>query len=99
MRDLETSAVNMICDWPAQSSDISIIENTWSMLKHNVEKRKARTSEKLWTIINEEWNSIPNSYIQTLYKSIPSRIKLIKKNKREHCKYWCENHRQSVFCY
>ena len=38
LRYLETSALNMICDWPAQSPDISIIENTSSLLKHNVEK-------------------------------------------------------------
>lgn len=84
---LENAGVNLLSDWPPQSPDVSIIENMWSILKRNVEKRMANTPETLWKIIVEEWALIPNSYISSLYDSIPRRLKLIIQNKGEHSKY------------
>ena len=36
-----------VLDWPAQSPDISPIENLWSILKHRVRHQKPKTLDKL----------------------------------------------------
>ena len=71
MKFMEDKGINILCDWPPQSPDISIIENTWSVLKRNVEKRKSNSPKELWRIIQEEWNKITREYITKLYDSIP----------------------------
>ena len=47
-----------ISDWLAQSPDLNIIEDLWSVLKSRVQKRLSKTSNELWAITKEEWNAI-----------------------------------------
>ena len=65
-----------LLDWPPNSPDISIIENLWDYLDHQIRKRNPLpTSEAtLWEALQEEWYKIPNDYIASLYQSLPDRV-------------------------
>ncbi len=67
-------------NWPAQSPDINIIENLWSILKKNVRKRHPETLVELETFAKEEFYKIPDDYIKKLYTSIPQRLQAVIKN-------------------
>lgn len=40
-----------VMDWPAQSSDLNLMENLWKVIKHAVSETKPRKAEKLWNIV------------------------------------------------
>lgn len=62
--------------WPAQSPDMNPIENIWLKLKRDIEKQTANihTENELMTVVRHSWESIPPSYVQELYSTIPARL-------------------------
>ena len=84
---LESKNVCVINDWPAQSPDLNIIENMWSILKYRVSKYFTRSKEELWDTVCREWYSIDNDIVKKLYESIPKRLTEIYSSKGQHCKY------------
>ncbi|CAK9819131.1 Transposable element Tc3 transposase [Anthophora quadrimaculata] len=76
-------------EWPALSPDVNIIENVWGYLSRNVYINNTQFSsrEELINAIKKEWNNIPLSYIETLYKSLPNRIFQIINNNGGCTKY------------
>jgi len=60
-------------DWPSNSPDLNPIENLWSIVKRNVEKRMPRNLEDLERMMVEEWNNIPDETIINLVKSMKNR--------------------------
>ena len=63
--------------WSANSPDINIIKNVWSLLKKRVFQRHSKNIEALWAFCQEEFERIPLEYIQNLYSSIPNRLNKI----------------------
>lgn len=65
-------------EWPANSPDLSPIENCWSYASRIVNALPpARTANELWERVQEAWNSIPRDYIRKLYRSIPNRLRTV----------------------
>lgn len=64
-----------VLEWPPNSPDMNIIENLWDYLDRQVRKRKPlpTSEESLWEALQEEWYKIPQSYIDSLYASLPNR--------------------------
>ncbi|CAK9804825.1 Transposable element Tc3 transposase [Anthophora quadrimaculata] len=80
----------IIClEWPALSPDVNIIENVWGYLSRKVYINNTQFSSRkeLINAIKKEWNNIPLSYIETLYKSLPNRIFQIMNNNGGCTKY------------
>ena len=68
--------------WPANSPDLSIIENIWLFIKNklnNDPRRPPTTREELVYPIFEEWRRILQSFIAKLYDSIPCRLSEVQK--------------------
>ena len=63
----------MLC-WPAQSSDLSPIENVWEILKSCLDGIKVDSLNYLWDLVQREWYAIENETISKLYASMPSRV-------------------------
>ena len=74
-------------DWPSNSPDLNPIENLWSIVKRNVEKRMPRNLEDLKRMMVEEWNNIPDETIINLVKSMKNRCQLVIKNNGERIDY------------
>ena len=75
--------------WPAQSPDINPIENLWDILERRVRKYKSLPTNKndFFTLLKEEWDSIDESQLVRLVKSMPNRIKTVIKSKGNPTKF------------
>ena len=66
-------------NWPAQSSDLNIIENIWRCIKIKL-SREIDTIENRSDLVNAVtriWNGLSQTYIRSLYASIPARIRQV----------------------
>lgn len=63
--------------WPANSPDLNLIENLWSILDRKVHARRARTLQGLKKVIKDEWKKLSLETIQNLYDSYPNRLQQI----------------------
>jgi transposase len=76
-----------VIDWPAGSPDLNPLENLWSLVKKNVEKRMPRNLNELESFMVEEWQQIPNSTLNSLVKSMKNRCELVLKNNGDYINY------------
>ena len=86
-RFLSSEDVRVLGSWPAQSPDLNVSENVWHILKEKVFHRSPHSLDDLWSVIVEEWNSIPRETIRSLYNSIPRRLSACVAAKGGHTKY------------
>ena len=84
---IERKKVCLLSNWPPQSHDLNIIENLWAQLKRKVIERNPRNAGELWTSTKKKLDCIPNNATQSLYQSIPKRLKAVLRNHGRHCKY------------
>ncbi|KAK1793405.1 hypothetical protein P4O66_011783 [Electrophorus voltai] len=61
--------------WPAQSPDLSQIENLWSDIKNAVFDAKPKNAEELWNVVQSAWAGISVRRCQMLVDSMPHRCK------------------------
>ena len=76
-------------NWPAQSPDLNIIENIWRCIKIK-HSRKIDTIENRSDLVNAVsriWNGLSQTYIRSLYASIPARIRQVMIQKGYATKY------------
>ncbi|GFS57772.1 transposable element Tcb1 transposase [Trichonephila clavipes] len=62
--------------WPACSSDLSPIENMWSMVAQRLTQitPPAATADQLWQRGEAAWSAVPQEHIRSLFESIPRRV-------------------------
>lgn len=65
-----------VLPWPANSPDLSPIENVWHYLKWKLNQYETppKDMDELWKRLEDEWVTIPLEYFQKLYKSMPRRV-------------------------
>ncbi|GFX86450.1 hypothetical protein TNCV_3727191 [Trichonephila clavipes] len=58
--------------WPAQSPDLSPIENVWSWIAEELARHPspANTIDEAWHRFEVEWNEMPISVIQAQFDSM-----------------------------
>jgi len=64
-------------DWPAQSPDLSPIENAWALINNKVKARVTNTQAEFRAAVLEEINNFSLSQVKSLYDSMSSRIKAV----------------------
>lgn len=77
---------------PKYSPDFNVIENCWAMLKREVNdeifvRGQPREREQLVEIIERKWQSLPVQYIDTLYHSLPRRMRDVIRCNGSLCRY------------
>ena len=74
-------------DWPSNSPDLNPIENLWSIVKRNVERRMPKNCDELKHFMKEEWHNIPNHVLINLINSMKDRCELIIEKNGERIPY------------
>ena len=76
-------------EWPPQSPDLNPIENVWGLMKNRLRKRSVHPSSPmhLFSILSEMWNTLPDSYFQSLVASMPVRVKKVRQGRGKSTKY------------
>ena len=75
-------------EWPANSPDLSIIENCWSVIWVALAKHKIQTRAGLVQLVKKYWKEkITQDYIENLYNSLPNRMDQVVKLKGGMTKY------------
>jgi transposase len=78
-----------VLDWPAQSPDLNPIENLWGIIDKKVRKSKQNICnvDDLWEVVRNEWNSIDEETLRSLYLSMTSRISDLYDSKGGYTRY------------
>lgn len=84
---LKQNKVETISPWPAQSPDLNVIENVWSLIKRRIDLTTVSTTEEIFEIVKKEWEAIPQSTIQKLIESMQRRIEAVISAKGGNTKY------------
>jgi len=71
-----------ILKWPAQSPDLSPMENLWAALKQELwnQRGKIKSSGDVWALSREIVRDFTLEFIHKLYESLPNRMELVIKN-------------------
>jgi transposase len=66
-------------DWPACSPDLNPIEHVWDKLERQIRCRPVVPDNlnDLRIALLEEWERIPQDYVQNLFESMPRRIEAV----------------------
>ncbi|KAI6015006.1 hypothetical protein F5J12DRAFT_717617, partial [Pisolithus orientalis] len=69
--------------------DMNIIEHVWHYLEHCVHTWTTLPSNvtDLWNAIVEEWEGIKESYLTSLYDSMPEHVQALLAAKGGHTRY------------
>ena len=84
---LDVEGIDLL-PWSPNSPDMSPIKNLWDYLDHLVCARDPwlKNLDELWLALKEEWESIPQSFVDKLYCSMSSRLRdLLKANGHHTC--------------
>ena len=74
-------------DWPANSPDLNPIENVWSMMVTELNKRHICRVDQLISNLKDVWSKLPQEHIDNAINSMPIRLKTVRRTKGASTKY------------
>lgn len=72
---------------PAQSPDLNVIENLWSVLENKIRNHNISNVSDLKRALQEEWDKISSDYTAKLVESMNSLLKAVLNQKGYSTKY------------
>ena len=77
-----------VLDWPAQRSDLNLIENLWEILnQHCNHQARPKKEAELWVECQAAWARASADTCRKLIESMPKRMDAVIKNKGGPTKY------------
>lgn len=89
VKDFFTKYGIVVLEWPANSPDLSPIENIWAFIKRRLSQypEEPKNLEELWKRIQDIWTNIPIEVIHKLYAGMQKRMQMVIQNKGGHIKH------------
>ena len=87
MKFLRGKKIKVLQGWPAQSSDMNIIEHIWGRMKEEAWRTKPKNLEELWDACMVAFHAILDDFINKLYDSLPNRMETDLQAKGTHTRY------------
>ncbi|CAF3082370.1 unnamed protein product [Rotaria sp. Silwood2] len=81
---LKKNRINVLL-WSANSPDINMIENVWSIIDDKLLKYSISSTEQLKNAMIKIWNEISIETIKKLYSSVPDRLEQVIQRKGFSC--------------
>jgi transposase len=68
-----------VMDWPVNSPDLNPIESLWAYLKQQLDQYDTdpKCLDELWERVQDVWENVPDNFIQSLYSSMPRRMRVL----------------------
>ena len=79
--------IHPLSPWPSNSPDLNPIENVFSWMKRNVEKKLPTNEQDLSQAIIDAFRDIPEDHFKNLMDSMKNRIKTVTKLNGARIKY------------
>ena len=76
-----------VMSWPANSPDLNLIENVWSLLKHRIGLHFPTTREEVVNAIQIEWKSLTSSDIARVCQTMRRRCEVVIDARGGHTKW------------
>jgi hypothetical protein len=84
---LDELAPDRIRDWPSNSPDWNIIEDVWSMLESELERKRPTTIPKMKRVLSKAWADLDMTKVRSSVQSLPARLEEGIKLKGERTSY------------
>lgn len=84
---LDFGGIRYFNPWPGNSPDLNPIENLWGKIKSGLQNYDVSSVPKLKDAIQQLWDSMPQTYLQTVADSLPKQLKLVRNAKGYPIKY------------
>ncbi|KAL7720609.1 Tc1-like transposase DDE domain-containing protein [Entamoeba marina] len=81
MNFFKDNGIDVLPNWPANSPDLSPIENLWGIMKQEIRKKSIKNIDDLKKEIQRVWDSIKLKTINKLINSMEARLKMCVENK------------------
>jgi transposase len=78
---LDNFEVEVIEDYPPMSPDINAIERVWGWMENHINHKYVNNPEKYQQLIEEAWNEIAQTVIDSYISNVPNVLKQIKMKK------------------
>lgn len=87
LRKKEQAGVLTMMNWPSQSPDMNLIESLWAIVDSKIPKGRRTSKDEMWQLAKEAWRSVTQREIDSLFESMPRRMKAVIQAKGGHTKY------------
>jgi transposase len=81
--ELNNRGIQILERWPPYSPDLNIIEVIWAVMKRRISNQNPKTLNQLRVIIQNVWDDLSYSTINSLINSMPTRLRQIIMNNGE----------------
>jgi hypothetical protein len=81
---LASKNICVLTPWPARSPDLNPIEQLWAIIQKRVSERGPTEADELKRFVQEEWDNIPELYINNLVNSFRDRCEVVLSRKGAH---------------
>ncbi|CAF1559073.1 unnamed protein product [Adineta ricciae] len=82
---LQENRISLL-QWPANSPDLNIMENIWSIVDNRLLKLPINNIDDLKSALQHVWTEISHNTIEKLFKSMPQRLRQVINFKGFSCK-------------
>ena len=63
--------------WPANSPDLNLVENCWTMITRQLVDQSFKTGDELWAAVQAAWAKVPRGDVAKLYDSMVRRLSAV----------------------